>query len=70
MEHTEHYQGPADGGGGGGTASSFVAFVLAHAGCGEDLIEVRLREVLACWCSRCDEARTFGRGIPGGTTGA
>lgn len=43
----------------GGAGLAFTAFVFEHAGCA--LIESRLGEdLLACWCPRCDEARTFG----------
>ena len=60
MDHTEHRSGPV-GGRGGETPISFALFALSHAGCGDWLSEARLDEnTVAYWCSRCDDARTFG----------
>ncbi len=53
---------------------AFAAFVLSHAGCGDDLDELWSGEdVVACWCSRCGQARSFGppeRGTGGTPTRA
>ena len=39
----------------------FLAFVLLHAGCGDEVIEARLdKRALACWCLRCGELRIIG----------
>ena len=51
----------------GGAGLAFTAFVFKHAGC--TLIESRLGEdLLACWCPRCEETRTFGT-MPGTQAG-
>jgi hypothetical protein len=40
---------------------SFAAFSLAHAACGDDVLEVRLGEkALLEWCMACDVMRIFG----------
>jgi hypothetical protein len=39
----------------------FAAFSLAHAACGDDVVEVRLGErALLAWCMACDVMRIFG----------
>ena len=39
----------------------FLAFALLHAGCGDEVIEIRLdKSTLACWCLRCEELRIIG----------
>jgi len=41
---------------------SFAAFSLEHAGCGEDVLEVRIGEhALLEWCMACAVMRIFGR---------
>ena len=41
-------------------AVAFTAFVLAHAACGDDVLEVRLGEwCLLEWCTTCAVMRTF-----------
>jgi len=38
----------------------FAAFSLAHAACGDDVVEVRLGErALLEWCTACDVMRIF-----------
>jgi hypothetical protein len=38
----------------------FAAFSLAHAACGDDVLEVRLGErALLEWCTSCDVMRIF-----------
>ncbi len=60
MDHAEHRSGPVGGRGGDGPIP-FVLFALSHAGCGDGLSEIRLDGgTVACWCSRCDDARVFG----------
>jgi len=45
----------------GDSGLAFAAFVFGHAGCGDELVEIRLGEdLLTCWCPQCDETRTFG----------
>lgn len=40
---------------------SFVAFSLAHAHCGDDVLEVRIGEhALLEWCMACAVMRIFG----------
>lgn len=40
---------------------SFAAFSLEHAGCGEDVLEVRIGEhTLLEWCLACSDMRIFG----------
>jgi hypothetical protein len=45
----------------GEAGPAFAAFVFRHAGCEGEPIESRVGDdLLACWCLRCDETRTFG----------
>jgi hypothetical protein len=40
---------------------AFAAFSLAHAACGDDVLEVRIGEhALLEWCMACAVMRTFG----------
>jgi hypothetical protein len=40
---------------------SFAAFVLAHVGCGDEVIELRVGErLLLEWCPVCAEMAAFG----------
>jgi len=49
-----------------GASEYFLAFVLLHTGCGDEVIEARLdKHALACWCLRCDELRIIGDPIRG-----
>lgn len=40
---------------------SFAAFSLAHAGCGDGVVELRLGDrLLLAWCPACASMATFG----------
>jgi len=40
---------------------SFAVFSLAHAGCGDDVLEVRIGErMLLVWCMSCAVMEVFG----------
>ncbi|MBA2714353.1 MAG: hypothetical protein H0U55_12470 [Rubrobacteraceae bacterium] len=42
---------------------SFAAFSLEHAGCGDDVVEVRVgRHTLLEWCMACHVMEIFGPG--------
>jgi hypothetical protein len=42
---------------------SFAAFSLAHAACGDDVLEVRIGEnTLLEWCMACAVMKVFGTG--------
>ena len=42
---------------------SFAVFSLAHAGCGDDVLEVRVGErMLLVWCMACAVMEVFGSG--------
>jgi len=43
---------------------SFAVFSLAHAACGDDVLEVRIGErMLLEWCSGCAVMEVFGSGV-------
>jgi hypothetical protein len=45
----------------GGGDLSFAAFSLEHAGCGDDVVEVRVgEETLLEWCTECGVMKIFG----------
>ena len=44
----------------GAVSWCFAEFVLYHAGCEGEMVEIRLdEETISCWCLRCKEGGVF-----------
>lgn len=51
----------SEAGSGGETTLSFAAFSLAHAACGDEVVEVRVGDhTLLEWCMACSVMEIFG----------
>ena len=60
MRYDVHPPGLSEPGGVAEEHLGFAAFSLAHAACGDDVLEVRLGETaLLEWCTSCDVMKIF-----------
>ena len=60
MRYDVHPPGLSEPGGAAEEHLGFAAFSLAHAACGDDVLEVRLGETaLLEWCTSCDVMKIF-----------